>query len=604
MINEHSFSRYIGSNELDDRTAFAFIEGITSTFRGGAALHAWLRGRRRRSNALYLDGSSGQVRPLEPENERDDRTQTGTGTGTGAAQSESAVEMLAPLLRRRCPRAVAAASAVSSAAAVQRRASATVSPPSPAVSCAAVHLHSLPPPPSTFYRRSLPEILTSFNSREGKRLFKESLARGTAESFLHLCGNLAHQSEPAFCGLGSLAIVLNALEVDPNRPWKGAWRWYDETLLDCCSPLETIKSKGITFDEFASLAACNGLTVEAKRFTNEAAGENVSKQEFINDLKRVCSNSEGSLQMVVSFSRKVLSQTGDGHFSPVGCFHEESGMVLVLDVARFKYPSYFVHVDTLYDAMAPIDKVTGKGRGYFVLSKRRDTRDYQETITQRNKNSKSIISSKLKEIERNSCTSCTHDLNPSGESLSLVKITPISLSQPDYLHAKLIGSLSSIQAQNSDDAKKAAISEIFSFVLGNSKTKVSPSDGLLSLSFGDPAVDLTSDSSTIVEIRKTHDEYVAQIITQIESLPIYQIALKSFNECFGPLEIPVSQENRVRAALGAVLVVALPSSIYLSLSNPELRSFFMEAKYLLSEGPKSLLKKEVERLEQQLTRLI
>ena len=42
------------------------------------------------------------------------------------------------------------------------------------------------------------------------------------------------QDEPAFCGLASLSMVLNALAIDPRRPWKGVWRWFNEELLDCC----------------------------------------------------------------------------------------------------------------------------------------------------------------------------------------------------------------------------------------------------------------------------------------------------------------------------------------------------------------------------------
>jgi len=42
------------------------------------------------------------------------------------------------------------------------------------------------------------------------------------------------QDEPAFCGLASLSMVLNALAIDPRRPWKGVWRWFSEDLLDCC----------------------------------------------------------------------------------------------------------------------------------------------------------------------------------------------------------------------------------------------------------------------------------------------------------------------------------------------------------------------------------
>jgi hypothetical protein len=73
--------------------------------------------------------------------------------------------------------------------------------------------------------------------------------------------------------------------------------------------------------------------------------------------------------MVVSYCRQTLGQTGDGHFSPIGGYNEKENMVLVLDVARFKYPSYWVSFDLLWDALKPIDKVTGKSRGYVLLSK-------------------------------------------------------------------------------------------------------------------------------------------------------------------------------------------------------------------------------------------
>lgn len=43
-------------------------------------------------------------------------------------------------------------------------------------------------------------------------------------------------------------------------------------------------------------------------------------------------------------------------------------MVLVLDTARFKYPSYFVSVERLYESLFPIDVATGLSRGYFLLT--------------------------------------------------------------------------------------------------------------------------------------------------------------------------------------------------------------------------------------------
>ncbi|KAJ3032336.1 hypothetical protein HDV00_007608 [Rhizophlyctis rosea] len=211
----------------------------------------------------------------------------------------------------------------------------------------------------TFYRRDLPQHLTSFTSPHGRRLFKDCVQSSTAEIYFSLSGNFTTQSEPAFCGLGSLAMVLNALAVDPGRAWKGVWRWYSDEMLECCRPLDEVRKRGVTFGELACLARCNGLDVVAKR------ADQVTKEEFLHDLE-MCASSEDT-HMIVSFSRKTLGQTGDGHFSPVGAYHKGESKALVLDTARFKYPSYFVDASLLYSAMQPLDAETNLPRGYFIL---------------------------------------------------------------------------------------------------------------------------------------------------------------------------------------------------------------------------------------------
>lgn len=53
------------------------------------------------------------------------------------------------------------------------------------------------------------------------------------------------------------------------------------------------------------------------------------------------SEGDGGLDLeilVAGYSRRVLGQTGDGHFSPVGGFHRGRDLVLLMDVARFKCP--------------------------------------------------------------------------------------------------------------------------------------------------------------------------------------------------------------------------------------------------------------------------
>jgi hypothetical protein len=72
-----------------------------------------------------------------------------------------------------------------------------------------------------FYRRVLPQSCISFYSKEGKKIFHEALESGHMECYFKLAAQFRTQDEPAFCGLTTLVIALNALEVDPGEVWKG-----------------------------------------------------------------------------------------------------------------------------------------------------------------------------------------------------------------------------------------------------------------------------------------------------------------------------------------------------------------------------------------------
>ncbi|KAL3029090.1 hypothetical protein AAZX31_03G146500 [Glycine max] len=151
------------------------------------------------------------------------------------------------------------------------------------------------------YRRVLPSPSIEFASPEGKKLFGEALERGTMQGFFKLISYYQTQSEPAYCGLATLSVVLNALAIDPGRKWKGPWRWFDESMLDCCEPLAKVKLEGITFGKVACLARCNGAKVEAFR----------SDQSSVDDFRnRVisCSSSE-DCHVIVSYHRTPLNQS-------------------------------------------------------------------------------------------------------------------------------------------------------------------------------------------------------------------------------------------------------------------------------------------------------
>ena len=179
-------------------------------------------------------------------------------------------------------------------------------------------------------------------------------------------------------------IFHTALAVDPRRSWKGPWRWYVENMLNCCVDLEQVKKTGITFSTFACLAKCQGLNV------NAVHGSDSNVDEFRRVVKEICSEEENvsfgediettttatheeqqrpTSFLIVSYTRQVIGQTGSGHFSPIGAYDEASDHVLVLDTARFKYGPHWVPLPLLFDALLPIDKDTGKSRGYMVIHK-------------------------------------------------------------------------------------------------------------------------------------------------------------------------------------------------------------------------------------------
>ncbi|KAI9320519.1 Phytochelatin synthase [Dichotomocladium elegans] len=220
------------------------------------------------------------------------------------------------------------------------------------------------------------EPLVNFTSVEGKRLFRGAMDQGNTESFFKLMGNFSSQSSPTLGGLSSLAMVLNALEIDPQQRWKGNWRWYSDELLHTCSSKEEVSRRGMSFDEFHCLAQSH-CDVDSRRATL------TTYRDFVHDLQAVTASGSNQI-MVVNYSRSRLGQRGqqNGHFSPIGGYNSVENRALIMDVARGQYPSVWVDAKLLYEAMFEKEQdILGKSRGYFVL--RAPTHLQQRTTTTR-----------------------------------------------------------------------------------------------------------------------------------------------------------------------------------------------------------------------------
>uniref|UniRef100_A0A7S0L902 glutathione gamma-glutamylcysteinyltransferase n=1 Tax=Coccolithus braarudii TaxID=221442 RepID=A0A7S0L902_9EUKA len=222
----------------------------------------------------------------------------------------------------------------------------------------------------SFYQRKLPPQLVAFSSAEGRERFLETVVSGYGEAYFPLSEQFVTQTEPFICGPACLAMVLNTLRIDPNTTWKGGWRWFDERTLasSCCKPMDVIEKEGITLDEFAALGRCQGAVIDVHRPLDASDPDVAADVERFRDTIMRASSSSGAPYLIVSFLRTTLGQTGTGHFSPIAAYHQPTDSCLVLDIARFKLPPYWVPVPDLYAAMVPVDSETGLPRGYALMS--------------------------------------------------------------------------------------------------------------------------------------------------------------------------------------------------------------------------------------------
>ena len=253
------------------------------------------------------------------------------------------------------------------------------------------------PIPAT-YMRALPAGCVHWSDAEGQRLFAESLAAGTLECHFSLVTHFHTQVDPAFCGQATLSMALNALTsgveadaatstVAPAAVSAQQARRYDERSLDCCRPVAEVMTRGISVDVFSCLARCAGAAASVVRPPPlPASGSGTPADDaraeaelplFRAAVERAARARSGRV-LVAAYSREALGQTGalgrwaegvhSGHYSPLGGYHAETDSVLIMDVARFKYPPHWVSLRSLWRAMRPPDPETQLPRGYVEIA--------------------------------------------------------------------------------------------------------------------------------------------------------------------------------------------------------------------------------------------
>jgi hypothetical protein len=210
----------------------------------------------------------------------------------------------------------------------------------------------------------LPDNLTGFSTSAGESFFAESDAR---EAYFPLASNFLTQKTQAYCGVASIVMVLNALDVSaPTTPEYEPYHTFTQdnvftAATEAVLPRETIAHQGMTLDQIGGILA----TVPVKAEVHHAADS--SAEEF----RKLASAALGQPghYVIVNYLRKAIGQERGGHISPLAAYDSKADRFLLLDVARYKYPPVWVKTSDIFDAMNTTDSDNdNKTRGFVLVS--------------------------------------------------------------------------------------------------------------------------------------------------------------------------------------------------------------------------------------------
>ena len=198
----------------------------------------------------------------------------------------------------------------------------------------------------------------------GQELLRGSDARA---DYGPLAQDFATQANLSYCGVASLVVVLNSLAVPaPAVPgYPGYHFWTQENVFggpggDRFVRAERVRREGMTLAQLHGWSSDHGLVV--RRFH----GDQLSLEQFRQLLRQGLSDPRDRL--VVNYQRSGIAQKRGGHISPIAAYDSRSDRVLILDVARYRYPAVWVKSEALWRSMGEVDKASGQSRGILSLS--------------------------------------------------------------------------------------------------------------------------------------------------------------------------------------------------------------------------------------------
>jgi hypothetical protein len=203
-----------------------------------------------------------------------------------------------------------------------------------------------------------------WDSAEGRTI----RARMPADAdYWQLAPNFSAQITQSYCSVASAITVLNSMPiakpVDPTYapyPYFTQRNFFTPAVAKVISP-QTVLAMGMTREEMAETLSRQGVKATS------IAGDTFTEESLRALLKKALGD-DGQF-VLANYYRASLGQVGGGHWSALAAYDAQSDSVLILDVAKYKYPPAWVSISLLRQAIATTDTTSNKARGLVVVSK-------------------------------------------------------------------------------------------------------------------------------------------------------------------------------------------------------------------------------------------